>query len=478
MEPEKPEFSVDSFLSNSFQKKWEKYEDYNFGFRPFLIKLKNSLEFIAFRDIDNADIIAGKEDFLYSLGSVDRTMRGKYYNGKERNESTVNSILFLKKNIEKRGGHFLAVIVPSKESVMPEKLPARYDNAVALNSDYRDLVNGYKKNNIPFIDLCEYFRKIRKSTTYPLFTKTGFHWSTYGASLAQDTLLKYCQSFLRTPMPFYERKGVEWSDTARDADADFEDVMNLLFSLEQGRYAYPKIEMNQASARNKRPKVIVIGDSFIWQIKNMQKLKYIFSEDSQFWYYFKTSFPFSDEKAREIKDIDVVFELESADFVLLAGSLGTLGDFPFGVTDYYHDNFSKPPIFSATGRNRKIFYLKAANDKYVFANDIRNNIVSADRDSVSSEEPFTLYYLDDNKYSICSHSHRFFSAELGQQNEITAIRDKIADWEKFTIIELDSNYVAFKAANGKYISLEKKSLQLFATAEFIGKNERFKMITK
>src|SRR4051794_13008942 len=58
--PGKPEFVVDSFLTGSFQKKWEAYEDYAFGFRAFLIKLKNSVDFVLFKDIDNADIIAGK----------------------------------------------------------------------------------------------------------------------------------------------------------------------------------------------------------------------------------------------------------------------------------------------------------------------------------------------------------------------------------------------------------------------------------
>ena len=65
---------------------------------------------------------------------------------------------------------------------------------------------------------------------------------------------------------------------------------------------------------------------------------------------------------------------------------------------------------------------------------------------------------------------------LPVENEITFIRDKIADWEIFTIIDLDSNCVALKAINGKYISADEKSLQLFARSDSIGKMEKFKMI--
>ena len=36
----------------------------------------------------------------------------------------------------------------------------------------------------------------------------------------------------------------------------------------------------------------------------------------------------------------------------------------------------------------------------------------------------------------------------------------------------------FKAANGKYLSVDEKSLQLFARSESIGKSEKFEMMSK
>ena len=477
--PEKPEFSVDSFLSNNFQKKWEDYEDHNFGFRAPLIRIKNGLEYILFKEIDNGDIIEGKRGFLYSSGSARRTMRGDFYNGKESNENTISKIKFLKEGIEKHGGHFAVVIVPSKESVVPENLPSEYNNAVATNSDYKDFVRGYKKNNIPLIDLTAYFRKIRNTCPDQLFTKTGFHWSVYGASIAQDTILKYCQTFLPDPMPSYKRSGVECSDTARVADADFEDVMNLPFSLQQSKYIYPKLDMIPASLKNHRPKVIIIGDSFFWQIKNLKNLMNIFSEDSRYWYYFKSSFPLSDAAWNAIKDVNVVKELESADFVLLVGSMGTMGEFPFGVTDYYYEHITKPELFqNEKGVVKKLFYFKAANNKYVCADGARNNIVIADRDVAGSWETFSLLELGNNQCAISSSSNKFLSAELGHENEITATRDKVAGWETFTMVKLENNFVAFKAVNGKYLSLDKKSSQIFATGDSVGKNEQFVLINK
>ncbi len=480
VKPEKPPFELDSFMNMSFQKKWEEYENYSFGFRKFMVKFKNSFEYVLFKGIDDkSDVITGREGYLYSLGSAERTMRGRWYNGKEYNQNTISKIKFLKNGIEKHGGHFAVLIVPSKESILPEYLPESYDNATYEHSDYEDFVNGYKKDSIPFIDLCAYFRKL-KPTTDQLFTKTGFHWSVYGASLAQDTLLNYCRSFLTEPMPSYIRKGVEWSDTARGADADFEEPMNLLFSLQQPKYLYPKIEMTDSTLNRHRPKVIIIGDSFFWQIKNLNHLMHIFSEDSRYWYYFKTSFPLSQEPPDEMKDVDVLKELETADFVFLVGSMGTMGEFPFGVADYYHEHVTDPEKFQAikdeASKNTQTCYLKAANNKFIYADSSTKNILTANRDTPSDRAIFKLISLEDNNYAIRSFDDKYLSAELGHENEITATRKIASGWETFEIIRLAGNQIALKAANGKFVTIDAKSKQLYASGVSIGEQEKFQLI--
>jgi hypothetical protein len=271
---------------------------------------------------------------------------------------------------------------------------------------------------------------------------------------------------------------VEWSDTARYSDADFEDVMNLFFSLQQDRYVYPKIEMVQASLTNHRPKVIIIGDSFFWQIKGLKDLMYIFSEDSKYWYYFKKSFPLSDEAGSDMKFLDVVQELQSADFVILLGSMGTLGEFPFGVTDYFQDNISNNDIIQGNGGKQLKFNLKAANGKYISEDETQGNILIANRDSAAEWETFYFLNLRDKNCAIRSSENKYVSAELSKSNEITATRDKIADWETFAMVKIDSTHVAFKAANGKYLSLDKTTLQIFARGDVIGKDETFEMIEK
>ena len=128
--------------------------------------------------------------------------------------------------------------------------------------------------------------------------------------------------------------------------------------------------------------------------------------------------------------------------------------------------------------NRKLIHLKATNDKYVCADKTLNNFVVANRDNAWLWETFTLIQFENNECAILAYDNHFLCAEIDKQNEITATRANVSTWETFTIIELGDNYVAFKAVNGKYLSLDEKSLQLFAIRDTIGRMEKFKLLMK
>jgi acetyltransferase AlgX (SGNH hydrolase-like protein)/Fascin domain-containing protein len=513
VKPSMPVFSMDSLNALKFQKHFEDFENYNFGFRGLFVKIRNSVDNILFNDLSVVDNIAGKDGFIFSVGSIERAL-GIQYDGKAKNEAVIEKIKFLKEGIEKNGGHFLAVIAPSKEIVFPDFLPPKYIGKYKTPNYYTDFIEGYKKANIPFIDFCPYFKNLRKTSPYPLFTKAGFHWSIYGASFAQDSLISYVEKNLSKSLPKYKRIGVELSDTARESDADFEYSLNLFYSVGQSQYVYPKLEMIPLTKKNYRPKVIIIGDSYFQQIKNQKMLKDVFSEDSRFWFYFATTtYPLSDAAATPLlKDADVMDELRSADYVILFCNVSTLHFFPYGVDDFYYDHLSKPGVVEYVSESiknnpkwietiqtkeinknipineliiqeakhifsrRKVFNLKAGNDKYTMADGNNNEIILANSDNTWQWETFSILYIENDKIAIYSHKGKFLSAELGNKAEITATRDRIGAWETFTLIKLDNNSVAFKADNGKYLSLDEKTKQIFAAADKIGKNEKFKLI--
>ncbi len=513
VKPAIPQFSIDSLKSTGFQKKLEDFENYNFGFRALFVKTKNSLNHILFNELSINNNIEGKNGFIFQKESTEQTL-GISYGPKEKYQIALEQIKCMKEGIEKHGGHFLAVIAPSKEKVMPDFLPHPYLGKYKAPNEYTDFIEGYKKNNIPFIDFCPYFNKLIDTCQYPLFNKTGYHWSMYGAAFAQDSLLRYIETSLATPLPKYKRTGIEFSDSARWSDADFEGPLNLFYSLSEPKYVYPKFEMITSTKKNKKPKVIIIGDSFFWQIKHQKMLQHVFSADSRFWFYFSfNSYRLSDAKGIPLlKGADVMEELESADYVILLCNVSTLDYFPYGAADFYCKNMNTPRMTSIIEnyinnncswlekltqkkeaktmpfdeltkaeakqiRNeRTVFNLLAANQKYVCADGAAPNLVFANRDNISTWETFTLFHLQNDTIAICSDEGKFLSAELAANTEITANRKNIGPWEIFTLVKIDKNFVAFKACNGKYLSLNEKTQQLFATANAIGKKERFKFV--
>ncbi|MBI3518577.1 MAG: hypothetical protein HY062_04370 [Bacteroidetes bacterium] len=513
IKPERPHFSLDSVKTLAFQKQVEDYENFDFGFRPFFVKMKNSINYLLFHELSISDNIAGKDDFIFSLGSTKRTL-GIAYNGSEKNNATLDKIEFLKNGVEKHGGHFLVLIAPSKESVIPEYLPRPYLNSPPkTQTDYKDFIEGFKKRNIPVIDYCAYFRQLKPTSPYPLFTKTGFHWSTYGASIAQDTLVHYIEKTTPRPIPKYTPLDVEFSDTARGADADFEGPLNLLFSLGQAQYVYPRHQFIESSKTNYRPKAIIIGDSYFWQIKDQNALKYILSDDSKYWYYFSTtSFPINEAPGIPLKDLDIIGELNSSNYVILISNISNFETFPFGVADYYLNNSSNTmvdeiaksiPLLPSlmekltkeaqskqqeTGSlirieaqhkwdERITFNLQSSfNRKFVCADENINNTLVVNRDNVGLWETFSMVKLDQEHVLLYSHANKFISTELNNKCEMTATRLNAGSWELFKLIKLSNDIIALQATNGKYVSVDEKSSQLFANSSSINQKEKFKLI--
>ncbi len=126
----------------------------------------------------------------------------------------------------------------------------------------------------------------------------------------------------------------------------------------------------------------------------------------------------------------------------------------------------------------KLVQLEAINNKYVCADGMLNDIVIANRDIASTWETFSLIMFENNECGIRAYDGHYFSIELNKQNEITATEKMGTSVEIFTLVAIDTDYAAFKAANGKYLSFDEKTLRINANGEAIGSNEKFKMINK
>ena len=123
-------------------------------------------------------------------------------------------------------------------------------------------------------------------------------------------------------------------------------------------------------------------------------------------------------------------------------------------------------------KSKTTIQLKAANNEYVCA---ETNVV-ANRDKPGAWETFTLFSFGNKQCAICSYKNTFLAPELVSKGEVTSTRTDIGAWETFTVLKVSDDTVAFKASNNKYLSFDKKTFQIFANADAIGVNEKFKII--
>jgi hypothetical protein len=145
--------------------------------------------------------------------------------------------------------------------------------------------------------------------------------------LAAVSLKNYMESLRHINMP-----GISWSNVVvtaevRPPDNDLGELLNLLWDMPQVWLAYPEVRFS-ADAEVARPRVLVIGDSYYWNLVQGGYVKHLFSNE-QFWYYNSSVFRNGAKIPLRVKGDDLLKTLESQDFVMIMNTdacLGSLGN--------------------------------------------------------------------------------------------------------------------------------------------------------
>lgn len=117
--------------------------------------------------------------------------------------------------------------------------------------------------------------------------------------------------------------------------------------------------------------------------------------------------------------------------------------------------------------------IKAFNGKYLCSE--KNRTILANRDDAYLWETFLFVWSENNELAIMAYDKYFLSVDQSLSGEITSTRKEKNETETFTIEYLNDNFVAIKATNLKYFSIDTTTLKLAATAEKIGEREKFKL---
>ncbi len=322
------DLSGQNWMSLEFQEKKEKYINENFGFRNTLVRLMNQIKFGFFLKTSNSETIIGKNNVMYAKAYLE-AYTGENYVGNNVVMKKCYLVKKLQDKLQLQGKIFLPVIAPNKARILNEDLPDGVFKKSLTNYDAFKYC--FDKLNIKYIDFEKYFEEIKNTSKYPIFSKYGIHWSTYGHCLATDSIINYfnTQYNLNTNSLIW-KNDIELSDSLQNSDYDIGDGMNLFVDqLKSEKLAYPKLSFTKTTTQ--KPPLLVIGDSFNFGIEKTNVQNEIFS-DYKLLYYFKELMPYTDDKDA-FKKLNIKDEINNHKIILLLVTEHNFVDYGWGFLE-------------------------------------------------------------------------------------------------------------------------------------------------
>lgn len=308
-EPKPPAFSSERLLDGTFQAEVAEFSNSKTPFRCDFIRLKNQLGYSLFNEV-NTNLELGKENFLFDPSYV----RAHY--GKDKFSDSVTTdwsrlVNKFKIRLDSLGVKCVFIIAPNKGRFYKEYLLGNEQIKTSVNNqEILEII--LKENDIPVLNVDDWFNLLKGITKYPLIPKYGAHWSSYGAGLVVDSLNKRLTDWF----PGITKTSIgnlELSKELKFTDGDYLPSLNLIKNWESpNEMAYPGMIYKKGKLIN----AVVISDSFMWNFFHVDYFKQVFDSKSEFLYYNKSKYNLNREKVSVKESSYSIDSLRTKDLVL------------------------------------------------------------------------------------------------------------------------------------------------------------------
>lgn len=345
---DKPVFSTENWMNGSFQSNTEKYLKDRAGFRNFLVRLQNQIDYSLFREANAEGAVIGKKRQLFEYDYI-RAWLAIDYPGDDFVRKKMLRLKYVQDYLKREKGiDLILVFEPGKASYYPEYIPNKYVIKKAGLSTYERFRNKADEMKVDFIDLHRYFIELKPKAQYPLFPQNGTHWSVYGMKFAADSLLNFIEVRRNIRLTEVKETSLEISDTPRDTDDDVLKTMNTLFQVKGEVLAYPVLSFDTLNPGYK-PHVLVVADSYYWNIFNTRIPGYLFANQA-FWYFNSLVYPDHYYKPTYTKDLEFQAEIEKQEVILLMVTERFVHKFDWKfidqIFDLYAPDWLNDPVYN------------------------------------------------------------------------------------------------------------------------------------
>lgn len=332
--------SWETYHDGSYQDYLTKYAKLHTGFREFFIRNYNQVAYTCFNKITNNTIEKGLNNELYN------TLYLKHITGealaeehltvelaKAQAQKDVEATLAFIDTLRNHGTDFLVVFAPSKTEVYPEYMPRKYRRYLPCFSMEQYYIELYKEKGIPHIDFLNYFIDLKDKFPYPLYAKTGTHWSEATIPMVADSLFRKIEALTGHKMPSIEVIDLNISTDYSYIDDELEESLNLLFPFPKPPLPNPVFTLRDTADAD-RINLLVVSDSYFNQLRRSCFVDAFRQWD--LWFYNMDIY--SSRKFYNGKHLNMVFDagevIEDADLVLVMFTSAYLPDYMFGFIPY------------------------------------------------------------------------------------------------------------------------------------------------
>lgn len=316
---EKPTLSLKKFASGQYQSQTEQYSRENFGFREWHIRLYNQFVFSAFNKTHCHFIVPGKDGWLFYTEAyndyygIEPIHHFKTYDrAREWARKDVEMMNKLRHVLKDYGIEFLCFMAPNKAEIYPEYLPYHEPapaDAINTAAYYDSLMTAI---GFPHVEMTRWYTAMKDTASFLLFPKRDMHWR-YSAVYGYDSLFSYMNSLNDFGIPdIHVNRLIELDTMYPEND---EKTLNLIFPIGNDSPKYRADITVECGEGCRKPKVLFVGDSFIWDLETYMPWREIL-EDVEIWFYNKSAFMGFEKEKHPITEIDRLQSILKADYVV------------------------------------------------------------------------------------------------------------------------------------------------------------------
>lgn len=329
--PNIPQPSWQTMKEGSWQMQMDKYAKYNYGFREPAIRLYNQYLWSCYHQTLNLGIVLGKGNHLYERYFVEDHYESRMYKYTTHPQELLDKfdlearrLAYLQELLREKGTTLFVAMLPGKDYIYPEYLPPRDTMTRPMGPRaYPEYLRLFDQYGVNHVDILDWFLHIKDTVDYDLMTPLGTHWSNIAATYAFDSMMHYMQQIGSAPIRPVAL-GRAYTDKVRTPDNDLGQLLNLMITPRQKPCQYVDVALlPQTDSAQRKPRLIVLGDSFFWNIAYNFPLDSLF-EYTHYWFYYNTIY--FDAEHDNVAQTDLRQALADADYVMLSYCSGQLYD--------------------------------------------------------------------------------------------------------------------------------------------------------